>query len=267
MNKKVNKSHLSYKKNMDNMKLLASFSEFQILVSEARKFLDIPEDGLVDDQESEKWHNKFVQKSDEIIESKNFINQIKNISEKLKNGEITMGMAHEQSNLLHQKIPINYLTNTVNFIVNKFNLPLNYRNSIRRYILLNKLEAPYNNFVIGPYTDIKKMSEVRFVPITIYARLTKEEIKDLKKEIELVGSQLPEFKPLKNIDKKLEIEEWLKKENRFREASDEEYYLTAEEIADELFGTIKKAKYIYEARRELKELRKKRFKQSGKTGP
>ncbi|MDP2586304.1 MAG: hypothetical protein Q8P32_00825 [Candidatus Komeilibacteria bacterium] len=267
MNKRVNKPHLSYKKNMDNMKLLASFSEFQTLVGEARKFLDIPEEGLLNGKDSEKWHKGFVKKSDFIIESKSFNERCKKISEKLKSGEITRNIANEQLKLLHQQIPINYLTNMVKFIVDKFYLPLNYQDSIRRYILLNKIEAPYNNFIVGPYINIKKMSDVRFVPITIYAKLTREEIKDLQKEIDLVGENLPVFNPLKDIDKKLAFEEWLKEENRQRSSYDEEYVLTVAEIAEDKLGSTKKVKSIYDAIKGLKDLRKKRFKQSGKTEP
>src|SRR3989338_10314851 len=261
MKLKSKKPHLSYKKNLDNMKLLVSFSEFQDLVKDARKFLDIPDAGLLDDQESASWHTEFVKKSDAIIESKDFQDQFRKVGKKLESGKITRAIANEQLKLLSQKIPINYLTNTVNFIVDKFYLPLNYHNSIRRYILLNKLEAPYNNFVIGPYPDVKKISGIRIVPITIYARLTKEEIKDLKEEIHLVGKNLPEFNPLKNIDQKLKFEEWLKDENRQRSSYDEKYVLTTAEIAEDKLGSAKKAKSLYEAKRELRDLRKKRFKQ------
>jgi len=267
MKLKPKKLHLSYKKNLDNMKLLASFDEFQILVHDARKFLSIPTEGLLNDQESEKWHMEFYKKSDAILESKNFQEQLKEISDKLKSEEINRDIANKRSRLLFQKIPINYLTDRVDFIIDKFYLPLNYKNSVRQYILLNKLNAPYNNFSVGPYIDVKKISEARFVPITIYARLTKEEIKDLKKEIDLVGKNLSEFKPLQNIDKKLEIEDWLKKENRQRSSYDEEYTLTVKEMAEDKFGSTKKAKKIYEAKRALQNLRKKRFKQSGKTEP
>lgn len=267
--KKMSKNPpISHKKNLDNIKLLVSCEEFQKIVNGARGYLEISESGLLNDKVSEKWHEeKLYKKSDIILSSKSIIEQEKMVRKKLQSGEISRNMANKQMNLILQKVPVNYLTNTARFIVDKFRLPLNYECYIRQYILFNTINAPYNNFVVGPYHDVKKISGVRFVPITIYAKLTKEEIKYLKREIELIGKNLPKINPLKDIDKKLEIEEWLKKENRFRKTFDEEYYLTAEEIAEKVFNNCKKPKSIYEARRELNELRKKRFKQSGKTGP
>ncbi len=251
----------SNRKNLDNMKLLISYSEFQQAVKEARKYLDIPENGFNKDNPEtiEQWTRKIDKRSDQMMESADFIRQLKMVREKLRGEEIGMHMAKKQSQLLHYKIPWNYLTNTSKFLTEKFNIPENYEYPIRQYIISNYINAPTSNFSGGEYPAWKRPKEIRYIPIKIYARLTDTDLKELKRHVDRYGKHLPKFQALKNIDKKLTIEQWFENRSKYDSAEDRDYKTTTAEIAENLFGNKKHAKKVYEVVREIKELRIRRF--------
>jgi hypothetical protein len=250
--KKNKKQHYSHKKNLDNMKLLVSHDKFQEIVKEARNYLNIPENGLSNNKEIREWYQKKLYKrSDKIIQSKKIKEKEKNITKRVKLGKISRKAGTEELNLIYNKVPINYLNSIVNLITDKFKLPLNYEKSVQEYILFNRINAPYNNYKIGPYTDVRKMTNAKYVPVTIYTQLTKKEMEDLTKTIKFFNKNLTKHRPLKDIDKKLDIEKALKKGNRHRVTMEEEYDVTAAEIAEEYLGDAKKGKRVHDIKREV----------------
>lgn len=253
------------KKNLDNIKLLVSYPLFQKEVTSIREYLDIPAGGFGDNYEkSKQWHEKILKLSDEISNTKSFFAQEDKIRQKLKNKEIEYRMAKKQMCLHWHKAPCNYLTDSVEFLTKKFNLPLHYDSFLRNYIIsgtLNPIYMPLDNFTIGSFPGSVLLREVRYVPVTIYAKLTDVELADIKKAVNEFNENLPQFQPLKNIDDKLTLEEWFLNREGFDELEQEKYKTTAGEMAKETFGSLNKRnkKKIYDSIKELKELREKRF--------
>jgi len=262
--RKIKTSKLSFaaqKKNLDLMKLLVSDSEFQSIVKETRDYLNIPSDGFSNDGAIKQWTHEMDQISDTMIDSKKFLVQEEKIRSKLQSKEIGMRIAREQSKLLYHKIPWNYLNNTDKFVVDKFNLPVHFTDSIKSYIIRGVITAPCNNFTGGEYPSWTLLSKVRYFPIKIYSKLTDTEFEDLKKYIKCLSEKLPKFKPLKNIDRRLTIEEWYHDRVKFDIVEEKEYTLTLSEIAENLLRDKRLAKKIYDIVRELKELRERRFRE------
>lgn len=249
------------KKNSDTMALLVSYPEFQKEVKEARDFLGIPKDAKWERNEKvREWYHSLGTKSDEIMDSKPFNVQLKMIREKVARKEIGPIMTQKQSHLLHLKLPLNYLKFTPEFLTSKFNVPENFAEHIRQYIVRGTITAPSNNFSFGPYPPWTTSREVGHLPVKIYAQLSNEELQDLKKEIEIFGDKLPKLLPLKkDINKKLTLEEWYSNRYKYDASEDKEYKISVAEIAENVIGNKKKGKQVYEAVRELKKLRRKRF--------
>lgn len=252
----------AYKNNLDTMKLLTTSTLFQKVVKDTRDFLEIPEKGMSHDRKIvEKWTEKIMQRSDEKIESKEFNEHIQNIHKKIESKEINRRMAEKQSKLLHNKIPINYLKDAVDFIIDQFNLPLNFADDIRRYIMFNEISAPLTNFSIGPWpAGTKSISNLPYLPITIYAKLTDKELRQIKKETKsILAEKLPKYKEIKNIDQKMELDDWNRHKEKFDNVDQKSYITTAKEISKNVFNSTKHAQKVYDSIRGLRKLRKKRF--------
>jgi len=253
-------SFAAQKKNLDLMKLLVSDSEFQSIVKETRDYLHIPSDGF-NKEAITQWTHEMDQKSDAMLDSKNFLAQEEKIRSKLQSKEIGMRIASEQSKLLYHKIPWNYLNNTAKFVVDKFHLPIHFVDSVKLYIIRGTITAPCNNFGGGEYPPWTLLSKVRYFPIKFYAKLTDAEFEDLKKYIKCLSEKLPKFKPLKNIDRRLTIEEWYHDRVKLDAVEQKEYTQSLSEIAENLLENKKLAKKIYDVVRELRELRERRFRE------
>ncbi|MFH1866975.1 MAG: hypothetical protein ABIJ81_02740, partial [Patescibacteria group bacterium] len=185
----------AYQKNLDLMKLLVSYKPFEKDVLEARERLGVPPSGFgtKNSKAVQQWTNDLVIKSDKVINSSGFNEQLKMIHQKLEKGEIGYRMADKQSSFMHLKVPINYFSHISLFLTKKYNVPENFSDYIRWYILYGIVNAPVNNFVCGSWPASTLPKDVRYLPIKIYSHLTLEELKDLKKEIELMGRHLPRF--------------------------------------------------------------------------
>ncbi len=252
----------SYKSNLDTMKLLTTSALFQAMVKDCREFLEIPENGLLmEDKIKEEWTNRIHARSDEKISDEAFWRKIKKIGKDVQNEVTDEEMAKKQRQLIHNDIPWNYLTYNINYIIEKFSLPLNFTESLRRYVLHNEISAPLYNFAIGPWTEgTMKISGLSYLPITIYAKLTNKELKQLKAQTESsLTKNLPKYDDLKDIDTEIELDKWNRHKERFDEVERKKYKTTAKEISKNILGSKRKTQRVYDSTRKLKKLRKQRF--------
>lgn len=140
-------------------------------------------------------------------------------------------------------------------IIDKYNLPENYERSIVSHIIYNSDTAPLNNFDVIPFSRATDPSMPRHITVNIYARLTKEEEQDLRDEVRRLAPNLPDFKPLKDIEQKLDNEEKIRGAQEYAKRPDREYVPHAAEV----LGGRTKAAQGREHLRELADHRKKRF--------
>lgn len=250
-------------KNRDNMRLLVSYPAFQEDILEARQRLDIPANGFPTEGKHEdvkEWMDHLCRKTDEIMDSPDFVLPLREIGRKHKDKEISQREADKASKLLHLMLPINYFTHIPKFLCDKYHVPKNYSDYVQRYMIYGVVNAPPNNFNLGPWTDGSLLPwESTYVPVNIYSRLTDDEWSDLKKEVERMGRNLPKFQPLKDIETKISIEQWFNEREKTDMVEMKMYKMNAAEIAKELLGDEKNAPKVYEAVREVRKLREKRF--------
>lgn len=250
-------------KNKDNMRLLISYPEFQKDIAEARQRLDIPADGFPPEggnEDVKEWMDHLYNKTDEMMDHPDFLLPLREIGRKFEQKELSRRAADKESKLLHLMLPINYFTHIPKFLCDKYHVPKNYSDYVQRYMIFGIVNAPPNNFTLGPWTDGSLLPwESTYVPINIYSRLTDEEWRDLRREVERMGKKLPSFQPLKNIETKITIEQWFNDREKTDLVEMTTYKMRAAEIAKELLGDEKDAPKVYEAVREVRELRKKRF--------
>ena len=122
-----------------------------------------------------------------------------------------------------------------------------------------QITAPQHNYAGGALEPEKRMSNAKHLPINVYARLTPDELEELKHYINVWGLRLPQYRPLKNIDTSLTIEEWFMTRDK---TSPEPR--SAADLAEEYFGSRNKTNKVYDTIRNLRELRQKRFEKRGK---
>jgi hypothetical protein len=253
----------TYEKNLASMKLLVSYPAFQDEVETIRKKLGIREGGFdaKDGEALKKWYEDNIRKTDEILASSDFSQQVNAIFDKRDRKEINHRTARMQSELLHRlKLPTNYYVDAVKFLTQKYHMPKNYEEHIRKYILTNTISAPTKNFSIVIHEPKAPLSKMRYVPLEIYARLTDEDLKEIKQCVdEWIGERLPKFQTLKNIDRTLTIEQWQTNRERYDAVEDTRYKRTPDEISQELLGDKKQKKKLYEIPRQLRSLRERRF--------
>ena len=251
----------TYEKNLANMKLLVTYEPFHNEILRIRDHLDIPPNGLPQNNDAlAAWSDKMNKRADEMIESPNIKRMIAAIGAKLKREEITYKQANLQARMVYHSMPWNYLSEEISFLIAKYRIPNNYNNHIRDYIITGRINAPYQNFAIIFDTQIP-LSEgrKRKVGIEIYTRPTNEELHDIKKTLDMWARDLPQFKVLKNIDDKLGFERWAMERFGWDEVEAEPYRVTAKEIIEKLPKNKKSVQSVYDSRRELAALRRKRF--------
>lgn len=252
--------NLAYQKNLDNIKLLFSHKPFREDLIKIRKNLCIPEDGFTKDEEAQEWEVRTDIIHDLFMNFPAFLNQEQKIAVKIESGEISQKMGNKQMKLFYSELMCNYFTDSVNFLIEKFHIPRNYEHTIRRYVLFNEIMfVPAQNYAVSNYLFNRKNKSSKPVTINIYAKLTNEELKQLKKSLEIFGQNLPEFQPLKNIDRRLDIEQQLENRNYFDEVEHAECRYTLSDIALDFFGNTNKKKKLYDTKIDLEKERKKRF--------
>lgn len=249
----------SAKKHQDNIKLLLSHQKFQTRIKEIRKRLGIPEDGFADSQEKHSWTKRMLIECDTLSDSPKFKQKEKIIRDAVKAKEISLKEANDMLHKLYAELPVNYRSQSIRSLIKEFNLPENYEFHLGIYLASNKAIWPGQSFSIGPYDSGDKITEARYVPVRIYAKLTDDDLQELKYEVnQLFGKNLPAFQNLRDLDKKLEIERLLKEE-AYDLVSKKSYKLNAEDIAERVLKNPKKKGEIYITKQGLKKLRKNRF--------
>lgn len=264
---KINKLSPVYLRNLGTMKLLVSDTDFKRSVAEIRRTLKMPEKGFImGSKEHQEWQKSIlIGKSDRILNDGKTIWQEKHNRELLKSNEISRSQADKHFDLLYKKTPINFLNNEVAYITNKFYLPINFSDFIRKYILFNKTDAPTHNYVIT-LGHVRNFSQpIREVRCVVYTKLKKDEKKELMREIERFGDLLPTYKPLKNINRDLEIEELHQNKIRKDPVEMKDYTITNNEIAENILGDKTKGKKAFDSVRSLAKARKIRFHRSEKS--
>lgn len=260
--KKTNASRPSKAKNQDLMKLLLATPAFKEIVADARVKLHIPPQGLPeDDAVIHAWMIDRDRESSEKMLSKELLKQLKAISKNEADKLISPVQAKEQSRLL-QRTSYNFLKYTVDFIVGQFRLPMHYAEHIRTYILFGGIGFPNSNFSVGPWeaNDGESLFDRKYLPITIYAKLTKKDIMELKKTMDgIFGKNLPKYDHIPKIDELLVLSDWADYKERFDEMTQTPYKIGAREIAENVLKKPRARQKVYDAKRQLKTLRKKRF--------
>lgn len=245
----------AHSRNMDNIMLLVSHKPFQDIVEETRTYLDIPENGIQAGSDLEVWYDKHHQKSNNKLADADFLTEVDVIRKQRKESQdIELDLKKH-----YDQVPINFFKNRIDFIIEVFNLPDHYADHIRMYILTNEVTAPAQNFVTSAYISPHASGE-RYVNVKVYTRLSNNDLKQLGTWINnAVGTQLPEFQKLKDIDTRIKMEQWYKDRRKCDTLEESYYEMSAAEIAENITGNASDKNRVRDSIRKLEELRKSRF--------
>ncbi len=249
----------SYKKNLDLINLAISDKEFQDEINKAREHLGL-KDPKYDLPYNKKIARTFESKTDKILESKDFNDSEKKILMEKNSGKITNATSRERLNILYNQLPINYLNSLSSYLCKKYNLPEHFSEYIIPYIILGTIDAPQQNFKGGVIQG--RLKDISSLEIKIFTQLTKEEIKELKKYIDWIGHRLPKHRNFRKMKDQLTFEQYAKDAVFHDYATGEDERVPLTEIAIDKFKSKKKVQKIYDAKRQLKNLRTKRLKVS-----
>ena len=262
----------SYEKNLANFKLLVSDPDFAKTVVEIREFLKLPPNGYSDlgnqENELQEWWGQIYKQSNDIFYSRQFNDRIRHIKE----NEPSPSMAKKNIDLAHKEIPINYLTMMINDIIKEYNLPINYEKCIQRYIISGTvISVPAATFSVVSYDEDPKVRLFEKVTVEFYSKIKDDDLAQLKHVINdsFFGKRLLEsLEPARNVDIKLKIEEEkLNNELRFDGAEQKMRKNTAKDIAEivsDIQGVPVTTNQVYDSKREMKRLRSRFKKKSGK---
>lgn len=227
-------------KHVNNLKLLFSMNEVQQYINSIRNILEIPPEmygstlSAKKNKLSEKWMNCVIKKGDEILANKNQASTVSNF-------------------------PMNILDNSVKRIIKDFNLPHHYDRSISHYILFGTIQnAPGLPFIVQA-----KSTHERTVTLQFFEKLNDKDLITVKKFVnDYFGKELPQVRPIQNVDAKLLAESQYSNRKNYDPHFNKETILSYQQMAnniEEETGEIVEPKNIYEYSREIKELKDKRF--------
>ncbi len=259
----------SYLANLATMKLLVTEPEFQAVVAETRRKLGIPEGGLKTNDAIRIWNEAYLVDCDKIMEDKEYRERGRALTTEYRAGKLDYEGYNRRMDAHNEEIPVNYRRAQERRITQQFNLPEHFREHVGIYILRGDITAPYHNFVLGPWGELRwdeKFSTVRHIPVTYYTTPTQEDIRLAKREVAVFAKMrgLPRYGTMKNVERDLKIEEWYQNPERLDSVEQKTYETTTAEIAQEHLGSAKKAPKVRHIVREIKRARKKRFLARGK---
>jgi hypothetical protein len=247
----------TYERNLANLKLLAAYPPFHEEVLRMRKILNIKPEGISGD-ELEKWQDSILRKSDEFMETKEFLSMQRQVKKQREQKKVSPRMAKRQLELIDSLVPINKLHSFADILIERFRLPESYHGSLVTYILTGKITALFNNFAGAPMTW-DEYRKNRSVTIKIYTQLAPDEIKALRNFIDwLSKGKLPQYRPLKDIDLQLQIKNAYDDRKPHNSTHDNERILLAD-LAEEYLGSRKKANRISAIVRDIKRTQMRRF--------
>lgn len=162
------------KANKDTMKMLVSLPEFQKRVAEIRKEYNIPESGLTESDETEKWHNDLYESDERTM---NWLNDVRSLWERCQK------LQHDPRYIEH----------------------------IKRYVLFNQVTAPFcNGNASMSFPDWRNHPDRRNFSIKVYHKLTKDEQDFVMHDLERLmnryapGSQ-KKLRPKPELDRNLAV--------------------------------------------------------------
>lgn len=256
-------------KHTDNILLFLATPAISKRIDEIREFIKIPAEIFYAPPERAsklylQWFIDIAEDSDAVITSSFFKNELKKIKDDLKIKKIDQRKARELSEKLKLKIPINYLSYSIKELIAEYNLPSFYEYSLRTYITCGAIKfMGTESYSIRPNLLNDKLS--RTVDIVVSSELVDQDLINIKKIVNLfVGDKLPKkIKAIKNIKKKLKIEEYHRDRDYVNPVDPKERFRSsAKDIVENIKSDINKkttVKEVYEAPRLLKKLRKNRF--------
>lgn len=255
--------------NLSHMKLLVSDPEFQDIVADVRGVLKIPDGGFSDDTEVEPFYARLYTLSDEVMDDEAYRSRGRAIRATYEAGGIVREEYCARINRHEEEVPLNYKTMRIRFIVEKFHLPDNFHDSIGSYIVRGIVLAPYHNFTIGSQKAVRGdhiFKGFRGVSVTFYTAPTNEDFREAKKMVDVLVQcrELPSYRPMKNIDRDLNMERWYANKVRFDSVENKTYETKTSEIAEELLGDPTKPATVRGVVRDLNKTREKLFHSRGK---
>lgn len=249
----------AHERNLKNFKLLAAYEPFQEDVEVLRKRLGIDPNGMAVDNPKKNWIEWAEEKDDEVLNSKGFIDQENRIARQFADGKITPRQRYRQMRLWYTKAPTMDLDASIDAIIENYHLPLNYKYSIKVYIIGGEISAPRKNWEPNMVPMWNDRDKVRSLSISIYSQLAKDELNELNDYIDWIGKKnLPQYSDFENADIAIKMKE--ARETIYRDSNaGKEYRSSFADIAEEYLGDRSKGDRVRGMIRDLKQQQKNRF--------
>ena len=246
----------SHERNLATMYALVAYDPFQNEVSKIRADLRIGSNATLADTK-QNWIVWAEEETERVMDSKAFQLELRRITQERQAGMLGFRAEGKRMKLLHSRAPLNKLDQDIEYLTDRFNLPLHYHEHIKLYILSGNITAPSNNYrPTRPF----KANDHRALSLTIYTRLSRDELAALNKYIRWIGeNMLPRYWDTKNIKLAAEI----KRAHRDRSYTDPETGKTQRvslaDLAEEYLGSGKLANKVSVMLRDLAKLQRERF--------
>lgn len=193
-------SHITKTRNRlhQKAKILISDPKFQEEIKSLRKKWNISECGFVSDVENQKWHNWICEASDEFIDGNRKAEaEVENMLIKLKDW-----LGKEKANKeFNNRVPINDFHRDLKNLVSKYRLPINWLESVKRYLMFNNIESM---MIPGNVSIVTGVGERGALMLEINADTTLEDIKFMWPMVMVEQKRLPDkskkFQPAPMLD-------------------------------------------------------------------
>ncbi len=238
-------------RNQNYLSLLIEHEPFKNFIKDLRASLSIPANGFKSEKEFKEWRTKNELFTEEYYSSEKYKRMSRAIRENLKDGKIDKTMANKHMGVLVSDLPINKLRNACFYIMDNFKIPFTFESVLSRYIQFNEIKfIPSQNFsYLYPFSQNNKC-----VTIEVYSKLTKKEGAELLKLINDLTKNLPQVRNVSDeLISQISIIDWKKKKHEYDER------ITAREVAEDHFGSNKKAQQVYDTKRSIKNRAEKLF--------